>query len=109
MYLTEDQETELTKLEKFLKKEGRNDLIQGLKGATLDEMNAKLLGYAKHAQEIIDTKNRDEELKNARQRVKVLNEPYREQLNMNKKLARYTALVIKDEEGRNGMDVDSDV
>lgn len=103
MYLTDDQELELTKLEKYLIRQGREDLVRSMKNATIEEMENKLLAYAKHAQEITNTKNRDEELIEARRKVSTLNAPYSEQLRMNKKLARYVSLILKDEEERLGL------
>lgn len=99
MYLTEDQEKEVTKLEKALIKDGREDFVLEMRRADISQLETKLLGLAKHSQEITNTKNRDEELLAAKQRKSELEAPYREQTNYNKKLARFVSLVLKDEEG----------
>lgn len=90
-------EKETTKLEKFLKKEGRQDFIDEMRAATPDQLEAKLLGLAKHAQEITNTRDSDEELRAAKERAKSLGATYREQKKMNDKLARFVALMMQEQ------------
>ncbi len=99
MYLTEDQEKEVTKIEKALIRDGREDFVLEMKRADISQLEAKLLELAKHAQEIQNTKDRDDELIQARRKKSDLEAPYREQTRYNKKLARFVALTLKDEEG----------
>jgi hypothetical protein len=90
-------EKETTKLEKHLVKQGRRDFIDEIRAASPDALNAKLLGLAKHNQEIANTKAADQELERAKQRKKDLEEPYKDQKKMNEKLARFVALVMKEQ------------
>lgn len=99
MYLTEDQEKEVTKLEKALIKDGRKAFVQEMRHSSILQLEAKLLSLAKHSQEITNTKNRDGELLAAKQRKSELEAPYREQATYNQKLARFVSLVLKDQEG----------
>ena len=89
-------EKETTKLEKFLKKEGRQDFIDEMRAADAGQLEARLLGLAKHAQEITNTRDNDEELRKAKEHAKNLGAPYREQKKMNDKLARFVALMMQE-------------
>lgn len=89
--------TETTKLEKYLVKQGRKDFIDEMRAATPESLNAKLLALAKHNQEIANTKANDQELEKAKQRKKDLEEPYKEQKKMNEKLARFVALMMREQ------------
>lgn len=94
-----DQTTELTKLEKFLIKEGRQDFLVQTQQASTDQLKVKQLELAKHAQEIEDTKQNDEKLIEITEQKKVLEEPYKEQLKFNKKMARYVHIISKEKGG----------
>lgn len=89
-------EKEVTKLEKYLKKEGRQDFVDEMMDGDSERLNAKLLGLAKHRQEILNTRSEDGDLKKAKEEVKDLDAPYKEQLKMNEKLTRFVSLVMKD-------------
>lgn len=89
-------EKEKTKLEKYLKKQGRQDFIEQIDAADVTQLDAKLLGLAKHAQEIANTKANDVALEDVKNEKKTLEQPYREQLQMNKKLSRYVALAMQE-------------
>lgn len=89
-----DQEKEVTKLERYLKREGRDDFVTEMMGASTQQLDAKMLSLAKHNEEITNTKNEDEELQQAKVKVKVLGAPYRDQTKMNKKLTRFVALLM---------------
>ena len=90
-------EKETTKLEKYLEKQGRKDFIEAVRGASPETLDSKLLALAKHNQEISNTKASDEKLIEASVSKKVLEAPYREQLNMNKKMSRFIALIMKEQ------------
>lgn len=90
-------ELETTKLERYLIKHDRADFIKETRGASPETLDAKLLGLAKHNQEISNTKADDEELIQAAQRKKDLEAPYREQLRMNTKLARFVSLIMQEQ------------
>lgn len=90
-------ELETTKLEKFLTKQGRQDFIEEIRAADPTALNTKLLNLAKHAQEIANTRSKDVELEAVSQKKKELEAPYSEQKRMNAKMARFVALIMKEQ------------
>ena len=90
-------ELETTKLEKFLIKQGRMDFVEEIRAASPESLNTKLLNLAKHAQEIANTKSADLELEVVAQKKKELEAPYNEQKRMNAKMARFVALMMKEQ------------
>lgn len=91
-----NQHKERTKIERALKNNGMADFISSVDSMTKEELSNKLLNLAKHEQHIVSTMQRDDQLKDAKEKVKVLKQPYNEQRNMNKKMARYVGLVMED-------------
>ena len=89
-------EKETTKLEKYLVKQGRKDFIDEMRAASPETLNAKLLALAKHNQEIKNTMAKDDKLQEAKERKKDLEGVYKDQTKMNDKLARFVALVMKE-------------
>lgn len=89
-------EKEIIKLERYLKREGREDFVTEMRGASSAQLDAKMLGLAKHREEIQNTQNGDEELKKAKQHAKNLGATYRDQSKMNKKLTRFVALMMQE-------------
>lgn len=87
---------ERTKLEKFLKNQGRQDFIDDVVNMSREQLDDKMLRLAKHREEIQSTKNKDQELIQVKEKKKMLEAPYREQKKMNDKLARYVMLVMQD-------------
>lgn len=91
-----NQELEQTKLEKYLRREGRQDFVDEMHRASPSQLDAKLLGLAKHSEEIENAKNADGDLKEAKAKAKVLGATYNDQKRMNKKLARFVGLLMKE-------------
>lgn len=94
-----DLEKELTKLEKFLVKNNRQELISQLRSLNNDDRRERLKGQAIAEQEIMDTKEKEaekEEIVNAKAILKEFNATYREQLQANRKIARFIHLLIED-------------
>jgi hypothetical protein len=89
------QQKEIVKLEKQLNDE---TLASELRGLTKKELEFKLLELAKHAQEIVTTRNSDEELTDAKNVVKELSAPYNDQLKGNKLMSRFIHLLVKEKE-----------
>lgn len=87
------EEVEKTKIERALNDE---EYVAELEGMSKVELEQKLLGLAKHEQEIISTKNNDDELNAAKRKASVLGSPYREQLKFNKLKARLVNLILKE-------------
>lgn len=90
-------EREKTKLERYLIKKERGQFIEDVLKMGATELNQKMLGLAKHREEIRNTKAEDAELIEATEKKKSLEAPYREQLRMNEKLTRFVAIVMKDQ------------
>jgi hypothetical protein len=89
-----DQELEMTKLERYLKREGRQDFVDEMHRASPVQLDSRMLGLTKHREEIDTTRNNDEDLKKAKNEAKALGATYREQTKMNKKLTRLVALLM---------------
>lgn len=89
-------EKETTKLEKYLIKEGRREFIDEVRVADPAVLDQKILGLAKHREEIKNTKSEDVELTRCIQTKKSLEAPYREQLRMNEKMASFIALIMRE-------------
>lgn len=98
MGITNENETERTKLEKYLEKQDRYDFVQEVKDLAVPQLEARLLGLAKAKEQIENFKKADEKLAEAVATAKELNAPYAEQLRMNGKLRRYIAILL-DEQG----------
>lgn len=91
-----DLEKEITKLERYLRKQGRDELVQELRSLDNEDRRNRLMKQAVHEQEIMDTKAKDEKLKEAKAEASALNGIYNEQLRMNKKISRFIHLLIED-------------
>ena len=91
-----DLEKELYKLERFLKKQGRNELIEQLRSLNNTDRRNRLMQQAVLEQEIADTKAKDEKLQAAKEAARELNATYTGQLRMAKKIARFIHLLIED-------------
>lgn len=92
----EDNEKERTKLEKYLIRQGRQNLIEELRNLGTDKLKEKLLAQALYKQETIDAKNNDEKLKAAKDTAKEQAAPYNESIRMNDKISRYINALMKD-------------
>lgn len=93
----EDLEKEIVKLERYLLRQGRDELIRELRSLDVKKLENRLLGQAKHEQEIMDTKANDQKLKEAKEQARDYNSVYTEQLRMNKKIARFISLLMKEQ------------
>lgn len=90
-------EKELTKLEKYLIKNGRKEFVDEIRKGDPGLREAKLLSLAKHRQHIKSTKAQDVELKEISEKKSVLEAPYNDQIRMNDKLCRFIHLINKEE------------
>jgi hypothetical protein len=94
-----DLEKELTKLEKYMKKQGREELVRELRNLDNEERRQRLMKQAVLEQEIADTKIKESEkpeIIEAKDTIKEFNATYREQLQMSKKISRLIHLLIED-------------
>lgn len=94
--ITSELEKELTKVEKYLLRQGRVDLMNELKNLKPEELKNRLLKQALHHEEILDAKSSDTELQDTKDKVRDLQGPYNDSLRMNKKISRYINLLLKD-------------
>lgn len=88
--------SELNSLETKLNNKHGESYIQGLLELSKKELEHKLLLLAQHKEEVVTTRNNDEEYQLAKEKVKELNAPYKEQLGENKLKSRYIHLLLKD-------------
>lgn len=92
----EDLEKEITKLERYLIKEGRKEFVEEIRLNPAGR-EAKLISLFKHLQEIEETMKNDEELQKTRKTASALAYPYNRQKLMNKKLRRFIFLLNKEQ------------
>jgi len=88
--------TELTRLEEKLNDKHGESYVQGLLELNKKELEHKLMMLANHKEEVVTTRNEDEEYQLAKEKVKDLNAPYKDQLNENKLKSRFIHLLLKD-------------
>lgn len=91
-----DLEKEITKFERYLIRQGRAELVQELRQLDNDQRRQRLMQQAVLEQEIQDTKNKDEELKKAKDLARELNATYNDQTRMSRKISRFVHLLIED-------------
>lgn len=91
-----DLEKEITKLERYLIKQGRADLVKELQNLSNDDRRNRLMKQAVYEQEIMDAKANDSGLIAAKEEARSLGSVYNENLRMNKKISRYIHLKIED-------------
>lgn len=94
--MDEDSEKEITKLERYLIKQGRQDFITEMRHGTPLIREAKRLNLAKHLQEIISTQASDKELNEVNAKRSQLRAPYLEQKKMNEKFSRFVHLLAEE-------------
>lgn len=94
-----DLELELTKLERKLKKDGKESLVKELRGLTNEQRRERLKAQAIHRQEIIDTKAlaaQKPDIVNAKGVIREHNATYREQKDNCDRISRFLHLLIED-------------
>lgn len=94
--LDEDLEKEVTKLERYLIRNGRETLVREIRALNPEQLKKKMQEYAMYRQELIDFKANDKDLREAKKKVSELNAPHNENIRANDKITRFVSLVIKD-------------
>lgn len=89
---------ESTKLEKYLLKQGRKDLVHDLRKLNPEELKQRLLKQTLYKQEILDSRENNDTLRKLKESVKLENAPYAENIRMTDKIARYINLLLKENE-----------
>jgi hypothetical protein len=101
--------TEKTKLEtKFEKKMGHEayaKMVTEHEAMSKEQLEARMLELAKTHQGIINTRNSDVELEDAKQEVQRHAQPYKDQIKANQDLVRYVSLVMSEKFGDKLMDL----
>lgn len=95
--MVEGTEKKLVKLEKEFCKQGEEEYVRDLRRASFEELENKLKELSKHREAIDETKDRDEELKQAMEVVKNLKAPYVEQKKWASKRAKMIYLIMCEE------------
>lgn len=90
---------EETKLEKFLIKQGRADLVHELRKLGAIELKGRMLQQSLFKQETLNARENDEELKQLKSAAREAGAKYNESLRMNDKISRFIGFLIKDIEG----------
>lgn len=96
--MTEDQEKEVIKLEKYLRRQKDAQFIIDLRRLSAEELKEKIKIQALYRQETIDARLKDEELKLAKEKARDMAAPYNESLRMNDKICRFISLLISEQE-----------
>lgn len=98
MIISDEMVKEATKLERYLVRQGRQELVNELRMLNPDELKQRILKQALHREETLDAKANDQALRNAKHEVKDLQAPYSDSLRMNAKIARFINLLLKEKE-----------
>lgn len=95
-----DLEKEITKLEKYLRRQKDAQFIIDLRKLSTEELRGRMLQQAVYRQETITAKQRDEGLRAAKDTASALAAPYNESVRMNDKISRFISLLLE-ENGQN--------
>ena len=91
------EKSEVVVLEKKIDDPTFASEVRGMDKAALEY---KLLQLAKHKEEIELVRKEDEELESAKEKVKELSAPYREQSKFNKLKSKFIYLILSDKFGK---------
>lgn len=94
-----DLEKEITKLEKYLLKNGRENLVKELRGLSNEQRRDRMKSQAILEQELTDLKAKaadKDPVKTARGVIQEHNRTYSEQKRMSQKISRFVHLLIED-------------
>mgnify|MGYP000853856142 FL=1 len=94
-----DLEKEITKLERYFKRNGRDELVTELLNMSNDKRRERLMKQAILEQEITDTKKKAEEkepVANAKAVIREHNATFSEQTRYSRKISRFLHLLIED-------------
>lgn len=92
----EDNEKEITKLEKYLGRQKDADFVIELRRLDKEQLKKRIQDQALYRQETITARKNDEGLATAREEARGLAAPYSESLRMNDKISRFISLLIEE-------------
>lgn len=87
-----NNELEITSLERKLEESFASEK----RGMTVSQLEFELLQLSKHKEDIVTSRNEDDELQRIKELVKELAAPYRESLKANTLKSRFIALLLKE-------------
>jgi hypothetical protein len=79
--------------------EQHSDWASTVQGLSIEELDNMILRYAKYREEIKEFREKDEELNKAKELVKELNAPYRENLKINEMKTKYLIMLLGEKGG----------
>jgi hypothetical protein len=97
--MTPDLEKEVTKLEKYLIRNGRSELVVELRRLDLEQLKKRIQDQAIYKQESITARQKDEGLSEAKAKAKEMAAPYNESIRMNDKISRFISLLMGESGG----------
>lgn len=97
--MSEDQEKEIVNLERYLRKHKDSEFILELRRLSGEQLKERIKGQALYRQETISAKQKDQDLKQAKDTARALGAPYSESLRLNDKISRFISLLL-DENGQ---------
>jgi hypothetical protein len=79
--------------------EQHRDWVSTVQGLSVEELDKMILRYAKYREEIKEAREKDEELNRAKEIVKELSAPYRENLKINEQKTKYLIMLLGEKGG----------
>ena len=75
------------------------DWVSTVQGLSIDELDKMILRYAKYREEIKEFREKDEQLNQAKELVKELSAPHRENLKINEQKTKYLIMLLGEKGG----------
>jgi trehalose/maltose hydrolase-like predicted phosphorylase len=79
--------------------EQHQDWVSTVQSLSVEELDKMILRYAKYREEIKEAREKDEELNRAKEIVKELGAPYRENLKINEQKTKYLIMLLGEKGG----------
>jgi hypothetical protein len=73
--------------------------VSTVQGLSIEELDNMILRYAKYREEIKEAREKDEQLNQAKELVKELSAPYRENLKINEQKTKYLIMLLGEKGG----------
>jgi hypothetical protein len=73
--------------------------VSTVQGLSIEELDNMILRYAKYREEIKESREKDEQLNQAKELVKELGAPYRENLKINEQKTKYLIMLLGEKGG----------
>jgi len=76
-----------------------SEWVSTVQGLSIEELDNMILRYAKYREEIKESREKDEQLNEAKELVKELSAPYRENLKINEQKTKYLIMLLGEKGG----------